>query len=499
MSALLELDAAAFRYAGAATAVGPFALRVEAGELHVVRGPSGCGKTTLARLLSGSIPHLYRGDLSGRVRVGGDDARYMPQWQHCREVGLVAQNPASQLLGATVADEVAFGLETLGIGSDAVRARRDEALRAFALEGLAEREPTSLSGGEQQLVLLAAMAARRPRALVLDEPCAMLDALGRAQVRAALGRLRTQGTAMVLNDHRPSSAWLPTRVHDLPAVTLLAHDELPAWPHSSPAFQIRTGRLRVRFGRRPVLDGVDLDLSGGKVVAISGRNGAGKTTLLRVLAGLQPADGRIVCEGSPSPRWGICFQNPDRQFFNPSVRAELEFGRAPGATPSVDDLVALLGLGGVADSPPLLLSEGEKKRLALGVMLGRPALGAVCLDEPTVGQDDAHRRRVGRIVRHMAAHGMLVVVATHDLDWAAEWADEAALLEHGRVVAQIAAADLRTAPAAWVAAGLIAVGEDAVATRPVAGPAGCSARGRQPSHSQLRCEEEACGNATSPA
>jgi energy-coupling factor transporter ATP-binding protein EcfA2 len=353
----------------------------------------------------------------------------------------VAQNPAAQLLASTVRDEVDFGLRTLGLDGRAAAARRDAALAAAGLTGLAGRDPLTLSGGEQQRLVIAAIAARQPRSVVLDEPLSMLDAHGAAAVVAQLDRLRAGGAAVVVCEHRRAAfaALDDVHHHQLPGAAALEPERpLPALPSVAP-FRLAVDQLAVRVAGRPLLRDVSLALAGGEVVVVLGANGAGKTTLLRALAGLQPHDGHIggMRDGAAAPpRLGLCFQNPDCQLFNPSVAAELRFGHAAAA----DDaryraVLDLLGLRAYEQRAPLLLSEGEKKRLGIAIMLLQPGLCGVCLDEPTLGQDADGRRLLGRLARHLAQCGYLCVVATHDVEWAAAWGDRFVLLAEGALAA----------------------------------------------------------------
>ena len=438
MQALLQLDSAAFQYAGRPTSVGPFDLAVQPGDLQLVSGPSGSGKSTLARLACGLIPHLYRGHVRGRTLLGGRPMGDLPLWQIAGRVGFVGQNPAAQVLAASARGEIGFGLDTLGLSAADIDARVQCMVDEFDLTELADRDPQTLSGGEQQRLVLAAVAARHPEVVVLDEPLSMLDPHAAAAVVAQLDRLRRHGAAIVACEHR---------IDALAARPDVRHTTLPARPAPDvpvidlparvSAFRVVVEQLAVTLGGRPVLSGVDLDLAGGEVVGIAGPNGAGKTTLLRALSGLQPHTGRIVRLGSGMPhppQLGMCFQNPDRQFFNPTVRQELCFGRATVDAAYYRAVLDLLGLTPYENVPPLLLSEGEKKRLGLGVMLLSPGLAGVCLDEPTLGQDARHRKHLGGVVRGLANAGLLCVVASHDLPWLGEWVDRLVVLDGGRVV-----------------------------------------------------------------
>jgi len=456
---VVTAEQAAFRYPGKASAVGPFDLQVKPGELHLLCGASGCGKSTLARMLCGTIPHLYRGRMDGRVIVGGHRSEDTPLWQLSTQVGLVSQNPAAQLLASSVRDEIVFGLENLGLDRDEIDDRVETALGEFGLHKLAERDPRTLSGGEQQKLIVAAVAARKPSTLVLDEPLSMLDSASAARLVGALDRLRSEGSAVVAFEHREGGFSRLDNVSRHRLSEPASDDEpLPELPTQVPAFCLSADRVGVELGGRPVLRDVDLSFAGGQVWALIGANGSGKTTLLRTLAGLQRHSGRIdghLSGSSTRPRLGLCFQNPDRQIFNPTVRQEILFGCPNPDHAFYDRVVTLLGLAAYQDTPPLLLSEGEKKRLALAILLMRPGLSGVCLDEPTLGQDERHRRLLGGVVRRLASAGYLCVIATHDLQWAAEWADDVLLLRGGRVVGTPSSESVIQRPELWPQAGLL--------------------------------------------
>ncbi|MDP8923824.1 MAG: energy-coupling factor transporter ATPase [Chloroflexota bacterium] len=183
-------------------------LTVRDGERVAVVGANGSGKSTLARLLNGLL--LPTG---GQVRVGGLDTRDPAGRREIRQaVGMVFQNPDNQLVATIVEEDVAFGPENLGLPSDEIRARVDAALALLGLEELRHRPPHLLSGGQKQRVAIAGALAMRPHVLVLDEETALLDPVGRAEVRAAVARLHAEGTAIVQVTHFMEEAVAADRV-----------------------------------------------------------------------------------------------------------------------------------------------------------------------------------------------------------------------------------------------------------------------------------------------
>jgi energy-coupling factor transporter ATP-binding protein EcfA2 len=287
----------------------------------------------------------------------------------------------------------------------------------------------------------------------------MLDTASAKQIVAAVDRLRAAGSAVVAFEHREGAfAQLDGVKRERLSGAERDLGPLPDLKTRVPAFRVVLDDVGVELGQRAVLRHLDLALAGGQVWAIVGANGAGKTTLLRTLAGLQRHSGRTVgyaTGGHPLPRLGLCFQNPDRQIFNPTVRQEILFGCDEPDLAFYDDVVELLGLTAYQDTPPLLLSEGEKKRLGLAILLLRPGLSGICLDEPTLGQDEHHRRLLGEIVRRLAGAGYLCVVATHDLEWATRWCDQLLLLQEGQIAAAADPASARRQPEIWTRGGLL--------------------------------------------
>jgi energy-coupling factor transporter ATP-binding protein EcfA2 len=448
----LQADQVAFRYPQNGHGLDETTLLIQPGEVVLVSGPSGCGKSTLARCLTGLIPHLYRGTLAGAVWVDGLRTTEAPLWQLAERAGMVFQNPASQMLASSVEEEIAFGLENLGLTPEGVRQRLDATLARFGLDILRTRSPRTLSGGEQQKLALAAVMARRPAVLVLDEPFSMLDSTAVAELVHHLTELSRKGTAVVVCEHRPEYL---QAIPGLRTVQLNGQSRMPisdsVVPHfdfRTPPFRLEVSGLTVQLGDQVVLKDLSFSVAGGQVIAVVGRNGVGKTTLLRVLAGLQKHQGSASVTGE-QPDLGMAFENADLQLFNATVRDEILYGLPDPDMALYAQLLEALGLTRYQAVPPLLLSEGEKKRVALATVLMRRPQHGVLLDEPSLGQDAAHKAMLIRIARGLADAGQLVILTTHDLSLAAQ-ADRLLLLGQDGLVADGPPPHLMRDPAPWV-------------------------------------------------
>lgn len=202
---MIELERVTFTYTGATRpALRDISLRLGSGEFVVVVGANGAGKTSLCHALTGYIPHFYRGQLAGRVLFEGQETRALSLAGIVRLAAQVFQNPANQISGArlTVYEEVAFGLENLGVPAAEMPARIEAALSLTGLAHLGRRSPYSLSGGEQQRLAVASILVMQPRVLVLDEATSMLDPQGAGDVLQAAHRLSRLGLTVVLSEHR---------------------------------------------------------------------------------------------------------------------------------------------------------------------------------------------------------------------------------------------------------------------------------------------------------
>ncbi|MDX6398683.1 MAG: energy-coupling factor transport system ATP-binding protein [Gaiellaceae bacterium] len=404
-------------------------LALEPGEVVALLGPSGAGKSTLLRALAGLVPHFHGGRFAGRVVVAGLDTRRARPAELAGTVATVFQDPEDQVVMTIVANEVAFGLENLGVPPREIWPRVERALDSVDALHLWGRKTVELSGGELQRVCLASALALEPQLLLLDEPTSQLDPDAAALFLAAVERL---GAAVVLSEHRVARALeLATRVLfvdggrillDAPRERALEwlSTERPLYTRAcAPVPQAPLGAevldaREVSFSYReamPVLDRVSLRVSRGEIVALQGPNGSGKTTLARIASGLlAPQGGSVQVHGNA----GYLAQDPGRYLVKETALAEVALA-VEGDEQRARAALERVGLGWAASRHPRDLSSGERERLALAaVSVAEPDL--LILDEPTRGLDPERKAALGTWLLEYAASGKAVLVATHDRD-----------------------------------------------------------------------------------
>jgi energy-coupling factor transport system ATP-binding protein len=473
-------------------------LTIPEGELCLVIGRTGSGKTTLLRAINGLVPHFSGGTLNGRVVVDGRDTRDHRPRDLAEVVGFVGQDPLSGFVTDTVEDELAYGMESLGLPADVMRKRVEETLDVLGLADLRSRPLTDLSGGQQQRVAIGSVLTTHPRVLVLDEPTSALDPLAAEEVLATLQRLvHDLGMTVVLAEHRlervvqyadrvvlvPGDAapvvdgepgevlatspiappvvelgrvagWrpLPLSVRDArrraaPLRELV--DGITPPEHACDSVGEVVGRVEdlvAGYSRVPVLKGVTATLARGEIVALMGRNGAGKSTLLKALVGMRAPDSGTVEVGGHTPALlkparllrhvGLVPQVPGDLLYESTVARECVQADKDAGVPAgtTAALFERLSPGVPGDQHPRDLSEGQRLTLALAIVLAAQP-PLLLLDEPTRGLDYTAKHRLVEILRDLAGSGHAVMLATHDVELVAEVATRVVVLADGEVVA----------------------------------------------------------------
>ena len=416
----VRLDRVRFRYPGAGQdALRELSLELRVGEHVAITGPNGSGKTTLMLILAGRNPTSGTVERPGAVGLG-----------KLGGTALVLQHPESQVLGTRVADDVVWGLPP-GTEIDV-----DRLLREVGLEGLAERETGSLSGGELQRLALAAALAREPALLIADEVTTMVDQQGRDALLGVLsGLTKRHRTALVHITHYNNEADSAERTIDLsdsPDNAAMVETVNPPAPTVAAAHQEHSAVIEVlgvghEYGSgtpwaKSALHDVNFVVQQGDGVLIHGGNGSGKSTLAWIMAGLTvPTTGACLIDGRPTHEQvgavALSFQAARLQLMR--SRVDLEVASAAGFSPRDEHRVAA-ALGVVGLDPTLAkrridqLSGGQMRRVVLAGLLARSPR-ALILDEPLAGLDAASQRGLLRLLEDLRRErGLTVVVISHD-------------------------------------------------------------------------------------
>ena len=469
-------------------------LTVERGEFLVLCGPSGCGKSTLLRQLKTVLaPHGRR---TGELLLEGRPLDSLSQREQAERIGFVQHSPEKPLVTDKVWHELAFGLESLGYDTPTIRRRVAEMASFFGIQTWFHKSVAELSGGQKQLLNLAAVMALQPSVLILDEPTSQLDPIAASDFLATLSRInRELGTTVILTEHRLEEAFgFASRVAVLEKGALLCTGtpaEVGAALKSagSAMFLAMPAAMRiwsavdsgapcpvsVRDGRRWLLDyaaahplkalpeegtppetealisarelwfkydqdrpdvvkGLSLEVRRGQLLALLGGNGTGKTTSLKLLAGLKkPWRGELEIRGTV----GMLPQDPQTLFVRPTVREDLleVLPRAERKDAALERVVSLCRLTELLDRHPYDLSGGEQQRAALAKLLLRDP-DILLLDEPTKGLDAEFKQSFGQILQTLQRSGVAILMVSHDIEFCAKYADRCALFFDGNIVTE---------------------------------------------------------------
>ena len=409
MSAI-ELKNVNFSYDGKTKILENMDFAAEYGEVTLLSGHSGEGKSTLMYIVSGIIPNVNYGELSGEVLVGGESINGKKMGDICRKVGVVLQNADEQIIQKIVEDEIAFGCENLAFPPEKIQKQIEIVCNLMKLD--TNWKCRTLSGGQKQRLITASTLAMGQKIVILDEPLANLDKDGAAMLMGTLRSLAKAGYCIIVIEHRldmvlsfVDTVWhignktvtkVENRQEYLQQQTAKIEDSCPIYAEQSPLFKLDKVAFSVRK-EREILKDISLEIPKGGRTVFLGENGCGKTTLMRLIARLykptggtitQYIDGKFKQKPRGSRAWfkkvGVVYQNPDYQLFMPTVEKEINFG-APSPE-YAEHIAELFGIKHLWHRHPQSLSEGQKRRVSIAAVVAC-APEVLLLDEPTVGQD----------------------------------------------------------------------------------------------------------------
>ncbi len=459
-------------------------LEVRRGDFLALFGRSGSGKSTLLRCLKPSLTPA--GNMSGEIIFDGEPITEMPHSDETAKIGFLLQDPENQIVTDKVWHELAFGPESLGMPTDEIRGRVAETASFFGIGGWFHSDTSALSGGQKQLLSLAAVMVMRPEILILDEPTSRLDPIAANELFLALVRVnRELGTTVIMTEHRldealsaatravviddgkilaegtPADVARKIADGDIGSGTRALRAALPAYMRIGEGsvrearelvsglasekrlFTLPEQKERARgdvvlsadnisfaYGDRQVVRDLTLEVRRGEIIALVGGNGSGKTTTLRLLAGIiQPQCGFVTKKA----RTAMLPQEP-RSFFTKNTLKD-ELAGISGDEDKLAETIRICGLGGLLDRHPYDLSGGETQRAGIAMLLLTGA-DILLLDEPTKGTDAGFKDEFRRLLVKLADDGKAILIVSHDLEFCAETADRCAMLFDGGIVSE---------------------------------------------------------------
>lgn len=454
MSAI-ELKNVSFSYDGKENIVENVNLSLSYGSISLLAGPSGEGKSTVMNIIAGIIPNVTDGDLSGEVRIDGEDVKDKKLGDVSRKVGIVLQNPDSQIIQKTVEDEIAFGLENLGINEERIKKQVETVTKLMEISP--QWESRKLSLGQKQRLIIASILAMGQKIILLDEPLSSIDKNSALSILKTLKALKNAGYCILIVEHR-LDILLPfvDRIYHIENKTIQEIEDKNEYlkeqsqkiedivitvdSSMEEAFQIEHISFKVK--KREILKDISFSIKKGRRLLILGENGCGKTTLIQILARIiKQSSGTIYQNINPkfkqkkrgNRQWfqsiGYIFQNPDYQLFMPTVKQEIYFNHTDFEY--ADEIATLFDVKKLYDRHPQSLSEGQKRRVSIAsILAGKPQV--VILDEPTVGQDYHHLKDMVNALNtiHMKTKNTMIVI-THDVRCVKALCDDSIWIEDG--------------------------------------------------------------------
>ncbi len=488
-------------------------LDIPKGEFLVIMGASEAGKSTLAACFNGLIPHYMKGRMKGQVIIQGTDTQESSVPQLAENVGIVFQDFEAQLFSTNVELEIAFGPENFAVPREEIGRRIEENLAYVGLEEFRNRPPFTLSGGQKQKLAIASVLAMQPSILVMDEPTTDLDPISKQGIFDITEQLRQRDDiTLIVVEHETEEALHADRIaliqdgklvqvgsvreilkqvdllEELSVMPLgipkffknMGYTDLPLTPAEGVQTFAQTGwrisddkyaqllekeTLAAQHDEQPIiqcrnlehtypngvqaLNGIDLDIYKGEIVAVVGQNGSGKTTLAKHLNGLlTPTNGNVMVHGLHTREQGVfkigqkvgyVFQNPDHQIFSELVYDEIAFGPRLRQVPEeqvdkrVKEALEAVGLTGFEEQDPFSLTKSGRQRVAVASVLAvQPDV--LILDEPTTGLDYQEQRSMMDMVRRLNEQGSTIIFVTHHMWVVAEYAQKVFVIKDGRIL-----------------------------------------------------------------
>lgn len=416
------------------------------GEITLLAGMSGSGKSTILNLITGIIPNIIKGDIKGEILINNENIIGKSISEISKMVGVVLQNADSQIIMPHVEEEIAFGLENINMERENIKNKINEMCNILSLNKNAKCK--TLSGGEKQRLMSGAILAMGQKIIILDEPLANIDKFGAKILLDALLNLKNKGYAIIIIEHRLDMLIkYIDKIYDIKNGIINKIDNINKYledekniikdngikiESNEKIYEVK--KLIYKIKDKTIINNISFDINEGERVLILGENGKGKTTLVRLLSKMiKPTEGDIKQNITNKKRnWfneiGIVYQNPNYQLFMPTVEKEIFYNAK--SKELAYELLNKFDLEKYKNRHPLSLSEGEKRKLTVALVLARlPKV--LFLDEPTVGQDYDNLLNMINIINEFRnKYKTTIITISHDIRCANSLCDKCIILDN---------------------------------------------------------------------
>ena len=436
-------------------------LIVADGECVLLTGESGSGKSSIINSINGLAFEYENAKFSGSVKVNNKDLKGMELYEISLMISSVFQNPKTHFFNVDTTLELLFYLENIGLDRKEMESRMEDMLKLFPIKHLLGRSIFDLSGGEKQILCVAACYISGCKIIVLDEPSSNLDDTYIDILKEMLQILKNKGITLIIAEHR---IYYLTDLADRIILVRkgelfkeLTKDELLnsekqlglrsaiktvlKAQNKSVGNDLNIKKLEYNFKDGSGLKIEDISFGLGNIYGITGKNGCGKSTFIRVMTGLDDKgkseitfDGKILNKKDRLKNSSLVMQDVNHQLFTDSVEEEIKLGVKDLSQDRLDKVLFGLELTELKDRHPMSLSGGQKQRVAIASVLCKKSR-FIFFDEPTSGMDYKNMIRISKLIKEMSTKDNIIFIVSHDNEFLNETADSILCLEEFKIPA----------------------------------------------------------------
>jgi len=451
---MVEIENLSLSYGNSPKVLKNISLDVKKGECVLFTGKSGSGKSSIINSINGLAVRYDGASMGGTIRIDNKDIKNLELYEISLLVSNVFQNPKTHFFNINTTLELLFYLENIGLSKKQMDERLNDMLDLFPIEHLLNRDIFKLSGGEKQILCIAASYISGTEIIVLDEPSSNLDEENILIIKEMLIKLKDKGKTLIISEHRIfylmdivdrvfliqagkiKSEYTKTDFMKIPSEKL---NELGLRNNTKtelivPEIQnegsFRIKNIEFKFnGENNKLHFKDISFEMGKIYGIVGTNGLGKSTLLRCLIGLERKskdeiylDGKKLSKTDRLKISSLVMQDVNHQLFTDSVIKEVSLGIKNIESSYVEDILRKLDLYELKDCHPMSLSGGQKQRVAIASVLCKNSK-FIFFDEPTSGMDYYNMMNISHLINECKSDNKIIFIVSHDQEFLNSTAD----------------------------------------------------------------------------